>query len=198
MYHKHQSFIYKQLNAKIVLSKTIQFSINTQFSSLWHIHSTLSGAIAPRQNTRGSDGSEGVFCIPQSSCITEALPSYCLVSYPGNYLGESYPSSEMQPLYSTAPVDWATSPWEPFLAHQLKLVSPSLSGFMTFCSLARSKYLSLFSLSSPRTAKFTIRWIVLYFLFCFFFKLSLRLVFWSGLGNFYLKISKNCLYLKIL
>ena len=31
------------------------------------------------------------------------------MSYPGHSLGESYPSAEVQSVYSTAPVDWATS-----------------------------------------------------------------------------------------
>ena len=48
-----------------------------------------------------------VLRIPQSSSITGASPSDCLVSYPGHLLGEIYPSAEMQFLYSTAPA----GPW---------------------------------------------------------------------------------------
>ena len=44
---------------------------------------TLSGATTLGQSGPGSDGNEGVLCIPQSSCITEASPSDCLVLYPG-------------------------------------------------------------------------------------------------------------------
>ena len=55
----------------------------------------LSGAITSGQSGPVSDGSEGVLHIPQSSSITEASPSDCLVSYPGHSLGESYPSVEM-------------------------------------------------------------------------------------------------------
>ena len=51
-----------------------------QFSSIRHIDRTLSGP--------GSDGNEGVLCIPQSSSITGASLSDCLVSYPGHSLGE--------------------------------------------------------------------------------------------------------------
>ena len=47
----------------------------------------LSGTITPGQSGPGSDGSEGVVCIPQSSSITGTLPSDCLVSYPGYSLG---------------------------------------------------------------------------------------------------------------
>ena len=43
----------------------------------------------------------------QSSSITGASPSDCLVSYPGHLLEESYPSAEMQSVYCTAQADWA-------------------------------------------------------------------------------------------
>ncbi len=33
-------------------------------------------------------------------------PSDCLVSYLGHSLGGSYPSAEVQSVYSTAPADW--------------------------------------------------------------------------------------------
>ena len=40
-----------------------------------------------RQSGPGSDGNEGVFCIPQSSSITGATLSDCLMSYPRHSLG---------------------------------------------------------------------------------------------------------------
>ena len=43
-----------------------------------------------------------VLHIPPSSSITD-----CLVSYPGHLFGESYPSAEMQSVYSRAPIDGA-------------------------------------------------------------------------------------------
>ena len=64
-------------------------------NSIWPIDRTLSSATTLGQSEPGSDGNEGVLCIPQSSSITEASPSDCLVSYPGHLLGESYPSAEM-------------------------------------------------------------------------------------------------------
>ena len=70
---------------------------------------TLSGAANLGKNGPGSDGNEGVLRIPQSSCITEASPSDCLVSYPRHLLGDSYLSTEMQ--YSTVPADRAIK-WE--------------------------------------------------------------------------------------
>ena len=70
-------------NVKIVLFQTIQFSINTQFSSIWPIDRTLSSATTPGQSGRGSDSNEGVFCIPRSSSINGTSLWDCLVSYPG-------------------------------------------------------------------------------------------------------------------
>ena len=48
-------------------------------SSIWPTDRTLSGTITPGQSGPGSYGYEGVLCIPQSSSITEASPSDCLV-----------------------------------------------------------------------------------------------------------------------
>ena len=64
-------------------------------------------ATTPGQSELGSDGNEGVLRIPQSSSITEASPSDCLVSYPGHSLGESYPSAGMQLVFSSALAHWA-------------------------------------------------------------------------------------------
>ena len=47
----------------------------------------LSGATTPGQSGSGSDGNEGVPCIPKSSSITGASPSDCLVLYLGHSLG---------------------------------------------------------------------------------------------------------------
>ena len=74
---------YKQFSlAKVQtdLFKTVQFSISTQFSSIWPIDRTLSGATNPAQSGQGNDGTGGVLCIPQSSCITGTSPSDCFVS----------------------------------------------------------------------------------------------------------------------
>ena len=93
--------------SKSVLFETIQFSIITQFSSIWLIDRILSNATTPGQSGPGSDGNKRVIYIPQSSNITEASPSDCLVSYQGYTLGESYPSVEKQSVYSAATADWA-------------------------------------------------------------------------------------------
>ena len=58
-----------------------------QFSSIWPIDKTLSGATTPGQSGPGRNGNEGVLHIPQSSSMTETSPSDCLVSYPGHLGG---------------------------------------------------------------------------------------------------------------
>ena len=65
-------------------------------SSIWTINRTLSGATTAGQRVAGSDGNEGIFCFLQISSITENSSSDCFVSYPGNSLGVSSPSAEMQ------------------------------------------------------------------------------------------------------
>ena len=57
-------------------------------SSIWHIDRTLSGATTPSQSGHRSNGNEEVICIPQSSSITGAAPSDCLMFISGHTLGE--------------------------------------------------------------------------------------------------------------
>ena len=76
-------YVYRELYVKTVLFQTIQFSISTQFSSIWPIEKTLSGGTTPGQSGPQIDGTEEVHCIPQSSGITGTSPSDCLVSYTG-------------------------------------------------------------------------------------------------------------------
>ena len=45
---------------KTVPFQTIQFSISTQFNSIWPIDRTLSGATIPGQSGSGRKGNEGV------------------------------------------------------------------------------------------------------------------------------------------
>ena len=82
--------------------QTREISISTQVSSIWPVDRTLSRATSPGQSGPGNNGNEGVLRIPQSSCITGAALSDCFVSYLEHSLGESYPSAEMQSVYSTA------------------------------------------------------------------------------------------------
>ena len=76
-------------------------------SSIWSRDRTLLGATTLAQSEPGSYGNEGVLHIPQNSSITGASPADCLVSYTGHWLGEFYPSAEMQSVCSTAQIDWA-------------------------------------------------------------------------------------------
>ena len=67
---------------------------------------TLSGATTPDQSVPGSYGNKGLLRFPQSSSVTGASPSDCLVSYSRHSLGESHPSAEKQSVYSAAGTDW--------------------------------------------------------------------------------------------
>ena len=94
---------------KRVPFETIQFSISTQFSSIWPIDRTLTGATTPVQSWPGSNGNEEILRIPQSSSITGTSLSGCLVSYTRTLVvggRRSYPFAEKQSVYSTAPADW--------------------------------------------------------------------------------------------
>ena len=77
------------------------------FSSIQPKDRALSGATILSQSRPGNKGNEEVLCIPDSSSISRTSPSNCLVSYPGHLLEVSYPSVEVQSVYSTAPADWA-------------------------------------------------------------------------------------------
>ena len=94
-------FVHTQLNVKTVLFQVIQFTISMQFSSIWPIDRTLSGATTLGLSGPRSDGNERVLHMPQSSCITGTSPSDCLVSYLPHSLWGSYPSVEVQLVYST-------------------------------------------------------------------------------------------------
>ena len=61
--------------------------------------------IGPGQSGTENDGNEGKLNILQSSNITGASPSDCLMSYPGHWLRGLYTSAEMQLVYSTASAD---------------------------------------------------------------------------------------------
>ena len=82
-----------------------------------------------------------VLCIPQSSSITGASPSGCLVSYSGHSLGEFYPSAEMQSLYSVAPANWTRlCQWEKkfVLASLFNGISIFMSYLMAMSSLEKN------------------------------------------------------------
>ena len=76
-----------------------------QFGSIWPIDKTLLGATTQGQSRPGSNGNEGVLCIPQSSRITGISTSDCLMSYPGHLFGGGYFSAKKQSVYSTTPAN---------------------------------------------------------------------------------------------
>ena len=123
-------FVYTQLLVKTVLFPTIQFSvimqytyrnisiqasqfnINTQFSSIWPIKRTLSGATTSGQSRPGIYRTEGVHHIPQSCSIPATSSWDSLMSYLGHSFffwgGEGLTlSAEVQLVYSTSKADWA-------------------------------------------------------------------------------------------
>ena len=71
-FNKSIVFVYTQLNVKSSSISINQFSISKQFSSIWPIDRTLSGATTLGLCRPGSNGNKGVLRIPQSSSITEA------------------------------------------------------------------------------------------------------------------------------
>ena len=106
-----KQFYFKQINLAWIRSLNAKISIGKEprFSSIQPIDKTLIRCYHSGQNGAGSDGNKGILRILQSSIITGTSPSDCLVSYPGHTLGwGSYPSVEVQSVYSTAPADWAT------------------------------------------------------------------------------------------
>ena len=72
--------------------------------AIWPIDRTPSNSPTPGQSVPGSMGNEWVLHPLQNSSAESSL-SDGLVLYPGHSLGESYPSAEMQSVYSTAPAD---------------------------------------------------------------------------------------------
>ena len=60
------------LYVKTVVLQAVQFSI--KFSSIWCTDKTLSGATTPCRSEPGSNGNEGVLCIPQISSNTGTSP----------------------------------------------------------------------------------------------------------------------------
>ena len=97
-----KTFLFQTIQfSQTVLIQKIQFSRSLQFSSIY-----LSGATILGPSGAGSNGNKRMFCILQNSSINGTSPSDCLVSY-RTFIGGSYPSAEVQSVYSTAPADWA-------------------------------------------------------------------------------------------
>ena len=93
--------------SKTVLFQAIQINISTQFSCIWPIDWTLSGATTPGQVGPGSDGNERVLRIPQSSNIIGTIRLFSDISRTLDIGGGgSHPFAEKQLVYSTAQANW--------------------------------------------------------------------------------------------
>ena len=76
-------------------------------SSIWSIDRILSGPTTLDQSEPENNGNEEVLHIPQNSSIIGTSPSNYSLSYWGYSFGRSYPSVEMQLVYSIASANWA-------------------------------------------------------------------------------------------
>ena len=103
--HTH-TFFWIQFQVLLYNSHNISNLSTHIVCSIWPIDWTFLGATTLGQSGPTSNGNEGVLHILQSTKVG-ALPSDCLMSYPGLLLLGSYLSAEMQSIYFTAPVDWA-------------------------------------------------------------------------------------------
>ena len=55
-----------------------------------------------------AEAMKGYSAFPKAPVLLEPHIRLFYVSYPGHSLGETYPSSEMQSVYSTTPANWAS------------------------------------------------------------------------------------------
>ena len=115
---KHQSFLYTQLNDQTVLIQTIQFSISTQskcqtvlFDPEVGLYQVLPLSVSMDLGAVATKGYSEFFKISTLSFLprcSRCIRQPQLTRATGLSLGESYPSAEMQSVYSAAPADWAT------------------------------------------------------------------------------------------
>ena len=84
------------------------FEQTKQFSSIWPIDRTLSGAITPGQSEPRSDRNKGYSTYPKAPALQEPHHDN-LVIYPRHLSVESYSFAEMLSMYSAVLADWVTS-----------------------------------------------------------------------------------------
>ena len=95
-----------QLNGQAVQFLIFRFNVSHLFahslniSCIWPIDRILSGANTLDQRGPGTNGNEGILCIPQNSRAADS-PSDSLMVGEG-----SYPYAEMQSVYPIAPAKW--------------------------------------------------------------------------------------------
>ena len=139
-------------------------------SSIWPIDRTLSGAATPGQSRPRINGNKGVLSISQSSGITVAAWSYCLMSNSGHWLGDFLPlcRDAVGVFYSPGRLDCPGLSWpgsndnekillraqrhEPYNQMQFCVIfmtltevrwealSPCIGAISVFCSLSRLGY----------------------------------------------------------
>ena len=96
----------KSLFILTVLFITIQLTISRKFSSIWPVNWTLLGSTTPSQSEPESGGNKWVLRIPLKDYRGLTIRLFSVIS--GHSLGVSYPSAEIQSVYSAAPTDWAS------------------------------------------------------------------------------------------
>ena len=89
--YKHSHFVYMFCLFNTLVPSTFSFPCLLSGPEQVTTDRTLSGDTTPGQSGPGNDGNKKVLCIPQSSSITGASPSYCLVSLSGHSLEEVLP-----------------------------------------------------------------------------------------------------------
>ena len=99
--------------SKTVPFWTIQFSISTQFSSIWLIDRTLSGATTQARMNLETVAIKGYSAFPKAPALLELHHHmFSVISRTfGGEGGGSYPSAGKQLEYSTAPANWAIEDW---------------------------------------------------------------------------------------
>ena len=97
----------KRTNRIVDIAVSVDHITKEKEKSDKYLDRALSGATIPVQSGPGRNGNEGGLRIPQSSDITGTSPSDRLVTYPGlsSRRGGSYPSAEVQSVYSTTLAD---------------------------------------------------------------------------------------------
>ena len=87
----------------------LEFHLFTIVYSIWLIDRTLSGATTPGQSELGSNGNEEVLYIHLNlQCLSLTIWFFSVISRTLIEAGVSYPSTEIQLVYSTTPANWAS------------------------------------------------------------------------------------------
>ena len=119
-YFKQFSFAeVRSLNVKTVLFQAIQFSISTQFSSIWPIDRTLIRCYHPRPEWTWEQWQwKGTRHSPKLQHYWNlTIRLFSVIS------GHSYFSIEKQSIYSTVPADWASTCKRIFLVAYLEMLT---------------------------------------------------------------------------